>query len=158
VLTLLTGVMVGEALISRSRIRACAGIDKCQSSPSDFPLGLNLRPRFWLGLTRTLLPSPSPVTTTVTTTTHMLPPRSDIAPGHPGLQGGLKIVPSQPQQTPQQSGQEAPPFKSSRKRRKADNGEDAGPAVPHRPRRAHEACARCRIKKIKASPVGVARP
>ncbi|KAF9790408.1 fungal-specific transcription factor domain-containing protein [Thelephora terrestris] len=90
--------------------------------------------------------------------THMLPPHSDIALGHPGLQGGLQIDPNQTQQTPPQPGQQPPPSGSGRKRRKADNGEDTGPAEPRRLRRSHEACARCRGKKIKASPVGVARP
>ena len=90
--------------------------------------------------------------------THMLPPHSDIALSHPGLQSGLEIDPDQTQQTPQQPGQQPPSSGPSRKRRKADNGEDAGPAEPRRLRRSHEACARCRGKKIKASPVGVARP
>ena len=88
----------------------------------------------------------------------MLPPHSDIALGHPGLQGGLQIDPNQPQQPAQQQGQQPPSSGSSRKRRKTDSGEDAGPAEPRRLRRSHEACARCRGKKIKASPVGVARP
>lgn len=70
----------------------------------------------------------------------------------------LQIDPNQPppmqppaaaQQQPQTPG---PP----RKRKKADpdSGEPPTPAEPRRLRRSHEACARCRSKKIKASPVG----
>ena len=58
------------------------------------------------------------------------------------LQSALDMDPSQPsQQTNTQS---------SRKRKKNDaNGDE--PAEPRRLRRSHEACARCRSKKIKAS-------
>jgi len=91
---------------------------------------------------RTLPSSPLPVTTVSATMMHLLPPHSDTAPCHPGLQV---------QQTPQQQ----PPPPGSLKRKKVDNGEDAGPAEPRRVRRSHEACARCRAKKIKASPIGL---
>ncbi|VDC07224.1 unnamed protein product [Peniophora sp. CBMAI 1063] len=57
--------------------------------------------------------------------------------GHPGPPD-MMPPPSTP--TP------APP---SRKRKKNDNGEPSSPAEPRRLRRSHEACARCRSKKIK---------
>lgn len=62
-------------------------------------------------------------------------------------QGGQQGVPQGPSQSSQ------PPPK---RRRRADGaGEDGpAPAEPRRLRRSHEACARCRSKKIKASPVG----
>jgi len=43
-----------------------------------------------------------------------------------------------------------------RRRKRAEGAEDDGPSAsePRRLRRSHEACARCRSKKIKASPVG----
>src|SRR5258708_5775648 len=54
----------------------------------------------------------------------------------------------QPQQSPPQ-----PTSSQSRKRKKADNGEPTTPAEPRRLRRSHEACARCRSKKIKVGPI-----
>ena len=59
------------------------------------------------------------------------------------LQSALDMDSSQPSQ--QQTSTQ-----SSRKRKKTDaNGDE--PAEPRRLRRSHEACARCRSKKIKAS-------
>ncbi|TFK91381.1 hypothetical protein K466DRAFT_573711 [Polyporus arcularius HHB13444] len=88
--------------------------------------------------------------------THLLPPHhGDLNLSHSSLQTALQIDPNQPPPTtPQQ--QQAPPTtpvsgSGSRKRRKGgENGEDAPhPAEPRRLRRSHEACARCRSKKIK---------
>jgi hypothetical protein len=67
----------------------------------------------------------------------------------------------QPPPPPQGAGPSAPTAASTGKRRRkgTDTGEDAPPSLPEprRLRRSHEACARCRSKKIKASAVGVAR-
>ena len=93
--------------------------------------------------------------------THLLPPHADLNLAHSSLQTALQIDPNQqPPPTPQQQQQPPPPppvpQSASRKRRKVDqNGEEPPqPAEPRRLRRSHEACARCRSKKIKASPVG----
>ncbi|CAL1715967.1 unnamed protein product [Somion occarium] len=57
--------------------------------------------------------------------------------------------PPPPQQQPPPA-QQTPQSTSSRKRKKAENGDEAPhPAEPRRLRRSHEACARCRSKKIK---------
>ncbi|RPD61002.1 hypothetical protein L226DRAFT_486060 [Lentinus tigrinus ALCF2SS1-7] len=87
--------------------------------------------------------------------THLLPPHADLNLAHSSLQTALQIDPNQqPPPTPQP--QQPPPTtpvsqQGSRKRRKVgENGEDAPhPAEPRRLRRSHEACARCRSKKIK---------
>lgn len=88
--------------------------------------------------------------------THLLPQHADLNLAHqPTLQTTLTMdanqqpLPPPPQQEPQ-------PGQQPRKRKKADvNGDDAPhPAEPRRLRRSHEACARCRSKKIKASPAG----
>ncbi|KAH8994785.1 fungal-specific transcription factor domain-containing protein [Lactarius akahatsu] len=56
----------------------------------------------------------------------------------------------QPHIDPQQpQAQTQPPPPPGRKRKKAENGEPSTPAEPRRLRRSHEACARCRSKKIK---------
>jgi hypothetical protein len=48
--------------------------------------------------------------------------------------------------------QMSPPQPPSRKRKKVNaDGQESGPAQPRRLRRSHEACARCRSKKIKVS-------
>ncbi|KAI9512942.1 hypothetical protein F5148DRAFT_972578 [Russula earlei] len=52
-------------------------------------------------------------------------------------------------QQPQQPQPPQTPAPQSRKRKKAENGEPSTPAEPRRLRRSHEACARCRSKKIK---------
>ncbi|KAH9945483.1 uncharacterized protein BXZ73DRAFT_86951 [Epithele typhae] len=87
--------------------------------------------------------------------THLLPPHPDLNLAHSSLQTALQIDPNQqPPPTPQHS--PPPPTTpgsqpSSRKRRKANDGSDepVHPAEPRRLRRSHEACARCRSKKIK---------
>ncbi|GBE88483.1 hypothetical protein SCP_1302990 [Sparassis crispa] len=84
--------------------------------------------------------------------THLLPPHADLNLNHSSLQSALQIDPNQqppPAQQPQAPPLQPPP--QSRKRRKADTNGDDGPhpAEPRRLRRSHEACARCRSKKIK---------
>lgn len=93
------------------------------------------------------------------TMTHLLPHRQDLNIQHSSLQSALQMDPNQQQpqqqqQIPQQ--QQLAQQPAQRKRKKADaNGEEAPhQAEPRRLRRSHEACARCRSKKIKASPVG----
>ncbi|EMD33457.1 hypothetical protein CERSUDRAFT_118039 [Gelatoporia subvermispora B] len=79
---------------------------------------------------------------------HMMPPHPDMAMQHSSLQSALQIDPNHPPPPPEQ--QMAPPPPSARKRRKGENGEDVPhTAEPRRLRRSHEACARCRSKKIK---------
>ncbi|EIN04953.1 hypothetical protein PUNSTDRAFT_146228 [Punctularia strigosozonata HHB-11173 SS5] len=97
--------------------------------------------------------------------THIVPPHEDLglAPAtsfHPP-----PMDPALHQQQPQQlppphdgaaSAGPFPPGPASKKRRKAtteDGSEPHTPAEPRRLRRSHEACARCRSKKIKASAV-----
>ena len=63
-------------------------------------------------------------------------------PPPPGPQG----QPPQEMMPPPGTPTPAPP---SRKRKKNENGEPSSPAEPRRLRRSHEACARCRSKKIK---------
>ncbi|KAI0749850.1 fungal-specific transcription factor domain-containing protein [Daedaleopsis nitida] len=100
--------------------------------------------------------------------THLLPPHADLNLGHSSLQSALQIDPNQQPpptaQQQQQAQQQSPPTpvsqSTSRKRRKAnENGDEAPhPAEPRRLRRSHEACARCRSKKIKASPCDSKHP
>ena len=76
-----------------------------------------------------------------------------------GMQPGIPMDPNQPPPPPPQhfQSQQPPPLPNiPRKRKKVDpeSGEPATPAEPRRLRRSHEACARCRSKKIKASPAG----
>ncbi|KZT73483.1 hypothetical protein DAEQUDRAFT_721541 [Daedalea quercina L-15889] len=75
---------------------------------------------------------------------HMIPPHGDLSLAHSSLQSALQIDPNQ-----QQAQQQQPPPPTSRKRRKGEGDEPAQPAEPRRLRRSHEACARCRSKKIK---------
>ncbi|KAH8100121.1 fungal-specific transcription factor domain-containing protein [Cristinia sonorae] len=87
--------------------------------------------------------------------THLLPQHADLGMAHgPTLQTTLTMDPNQQQMAPPQ--QEQQQGQQPRKRKKADaNGDEAPhPAEPRRLRRSHEACARCRSKKIKASPAG----
>ena len=86
------------------------------------------------------------------TMSHLLPQHGDMNLAHSSLQSALQIDPNQ--QPVQQAG---PPPPTGRKRRKGEGDEPAQPAEPRRLRRSHEACARCRSKKIKASPAGRAR-
>ena len=95
------------------------------------------------------------------TMTHLLPHRNDLNLQHSSLQTALQMDPQQqqqqqPQQQQQQPQQQVPSQPAARKRKKVDaNGDEAThQAEPRRLRRSHEACARCRSKKIKASPVG----
>ncbi|KAI0636191.1 fungal-specific transcription factor domain-containing protein [Trametes polyzona] len=93
---------------------------------------------------------------------HMLPSHPDLNLAHSSLQSALQIDPNQqPPPTPQHQQPPHPSQQSaSRKRRKVnENGEEAPhPAEPRRLRRSHEACARCRSKKIKASPCDSKHP
>ena len=108
--------------------------------------------------------------------THILPPHSNISL-HSALhmdqrQPQQHIQPAQQQQQQQQhqeqhqqqqqqqSQPQQAPSQAPKKRRKQDSPHDdaASPSEPRRLRRSHEACARCRSKKIKASPVGSHRP
>lgn len=90
----------------------------------------------------------------------------DTIPVPSSLQSALSMdanqphLQMQPPPPPQGAAPAAPATTSTGKRRRkgTDNGEDApSPSEPRRLRRSHEACARCRSKKIKASAVGVAR-
>ncbi|KAI0329260.1 hypothetical protein GY45DRAFT_1253296 [Cubamyces sp. BRFM 1775] len=94
--------------------------------------------------------------------THLLPPHADINLAHSSLQSALQIDPNQQPPNPQQPHPPPPPGQQppSRKRRKVnENGEEPPhPAEPRRLRRSHEACARCRSKKIKASPCDSKHP
>lgn len=91
---------------------------------------------------------------------HMIPQHQEMNiqghPSHPTLQAALQIDPNHPPPPPPGQAQHAPVQANSRKRKKVEgeNGEPPTPAEPRRLRRSHEACARCRSKKIKASPVG----
>jgi hypothetical protein len=70
------------------------------------------------------------------------------------IQSTLQLDPNQPGPPPAPP----PPPALQKKRKKIENGVEAGSsAEPRRLRRSHEACARCRNKKIKASPAGVDR-
>ncbi|OBZ78119.1 Regulatory protein CAT8 [Grifola frondosa] len=84
--------------------------------------------------------------------THHLPPHTDITLSHSSLQSALQIDPNRLPQPPAQA--------SAKKRRKtdADRVEPPRPSEPRRLRRSHEACARCRSKKIKASPCDSKHP
>ena len=103
--------------------------------------------------------------------THILPPHSDISlhtalhmdqrPAQPSQQQQQQQQQQQLQhQQQQQSQPQQAPSQPPKKRRKPDSPQDdvTSPSEPRRLRRSHEACARCRSKKIKASPVGSHRP
>ncbi len=85
--------------------------------------------------------------------THVLPPhpqldiRSSEAPSIQQMDQQPPVDAQQQQSPPQ------PPSSQNRKRKKAENGEPTTPAEPRRLRRSHEACARCRSKKIKVGPI-----
>lgn len=98
---------------------------------------------------------------------NQLNPQNNIPPPS-SLQSALQMDPNQHLQLQQQQQQQqaqqqqtsAAPTQGSAKRRKRAEGHDeegATASEPRRLRRSHEACARCRSKKIKASPVGLAR-
>ncbi|KDQ53103.1 hypothetical protein JAAARDRAFT_72641 [Jaapia argillacea MUCL 33604] len=83
--------------------------------------------------------------------THMLPPHANIDLAQSSLQSALQIDPNHQiqQQQSQHDDQQQP--QGTRKRKKGEGEGDAvhSPAEPRRLRRSHEACARCRSKKIK---------
>ena len=101
------------------------------------------------------LSSPSQTSTTTADMAHMLPPHPELNLAPSSLQTALQMDQNQPPPGQQQPPPTQPPPQAapSRKRKKTDNCEEA----PHlgeelmRLRRSHEACARCRSKKIKAS-------
>jgi len=73
------------------------------------------------------------------TMTHDVLPKSEPNPAPQSLQSALQMDPQQPPQHPTPQ--------PSRKRKKNDPNDE--PSEPRRLRRSHEACARCRSKKIK---------
>lgn len=83
-----------------------------------------------------------------------LNPQNSIVPPS-SLQSALQMDPNQHLQLQQQQQQQQQPLQTpqstGKRRRKADgNGDEAPPSSePRRLRRSHEACARCRSKKIK---------
>ncbi|KAH7884597.1 fungal-specific transcription factor domain-containing protein [Phlebopus sp. FC_14] len=88
--------------------------------------------------------------------THILPPHTDLNLAPSSLHSALHMDHAQPQQQPnsqvqQQQSQQQAPQQSSKKRRKTESNADdvSSPSEPRRLRRSHEACARCRSKKIK---------
>ncbi|KIK81187.1 hypothetical protein PAXRUDRAFT_15381 [Paxillus rubicundulus Ve08.2h10] len=98
--------------------------------------------------------------------THILPPHSDLDLAPSSLHSTLHMDHTQQQQQSQQQNSQQQqqnqqaPQQSAKKRRKADSGSDdvTSPSEPRRLRRSHEACARCRSKKIKASPCDSKHP
>jgi hypothetical protein len=78
--------------------------------------------------------------------THAVLPKSEPSPTSPSLPNTLQMDPQQSQHAVPH-----PPAQPARKRKKNDVNDE--PAEPRRLRRSHEACARCRSKKIKASAV-----
>src|SRR5579863_4629302 len=83
--------------------------------------------------------------------THILPPHPQLDIRSSEGQDSIQQMDQQPHidtQQPQQPQAQSTP-QQSRKRKKAENGEPSTPAEPRRLRRSHEACARCRSKKIK---------
>ncbi|KAG6336364.1 hypothetical protein ID866_2721 [Astraeus odoratus] len=102
--------------------------------------------------------------------THILPPHADLNLAPSSLHSALHMDHSQQQQQSQQQqphpppqpqqAQQPAPQPASKKRRKGDGSENSvsSPSEPRRLRRSHEACARCRSKKIKASPCDSKHP
>jgi hypothetical protein len=89
------------------------------------------------------------------TMTHVLPPHPQLDIRSSEGQDSIQQMDQQPhidtQQSQQSPAQPTPP--QGRKRKKAENGEPSTPAEPRRLRRSHEACARCRSKKIKVGTI-----
>ncbi|KAH7912026.1 fungal-specific transcription factor domain-containing protein [Hygrophoropsis aurantiaca] len=86
--------------------------------------------------------------------THILAPHTDLNLAASSLHSALHMDPNQQQQQLQQPNQpphqQAPQQSRKRSRKTESNSDDAGsPSEPRRLRRSHEACARCRSKKIK---------
>lgn len=95
----------------------------------------------------------------------MLPSSQSPQAPPSSLQSALQMDPAQHLQLQQQQQQQQlqspqqpqpPPQSSNKRRKKTEQGTDEvqSPSEPRRLRRSHEACARCRSKKIKASPDG----
>ena len=87
--------------------------------------------------------------------THVLPPHPQLDIRSSEGQDTIQQMDQQPHidtQQPQQAQAQATP-QQSRKRKKPENGEPSTPAEPRRLRRSHEACARCRSKKIKVGTI-----
>lgn len=87
--------------------------------------------------------------------THVLPPHPQLDIRSSEGQESIQQMDQQPHidtQQPQQAQAQSTP-QQSRKRKKAENGEPSTPAEPRRLRRSHEACARCRSKKIKVGTI-----
>ena len=86
--------------------------------------------------------------------THVLPPHPQLDIRSSEAQSSIQQMDQQPidAQQPQQSQPQSTPSQG-RKRKKAENGEPTTPAEPRRLRRSHEACARCRSKKIKVGTI-----
>lgn len=104
------------------------------------------------------LPSSLPSSTSQAMT-HILPPHAEVpVVQHSSISSALEMEQQQQQHPSPTSPQEAMPpasGSSGKKRKKGGEGEEtAAMSEPRRLRRSHEACARCRSKKIKASPVG----
>ncbi len=98
------------------------------------------RPMLPLGLNQQNTITPPPTVPSLSSSSSMDPSQ------HLQLQQPPAGPPAQ--QSPSQIAQP-----TTKRRKRADGGEDApAPAEPRRLRRSHEACARCRSKKIKASP------
>ncbi|KAI5981958.1 fungal-specific transcription factor domain-containing protein [Pisolithus albus] len=98
--------------------------------------------------------------------THILPPHTDLnllllpcTPLCRWINSSSRSSNHQQPQTPQAQ-QQAPPPTNKKRRRKTDGSENgiSSPSEPRRLRRSHEACARCRSKKIKASPCDSKHP
>jgi len=87
--------------------------------------------------------------------THVLPPHPQLDIRSSETPSSIQQMDQQPPIDAQQQQQSSPqpPPSQSRKRKKAENGEPTTPAEPRRLRRSHEACARCRSKKIKVGPI-----
>jgi hypothetical protein len=87
--------------------------------------------------------------------THVLPPHPQLDIRSSEGQDSIQQMDQQPhidtQQSQQSQAQSTP--SQGRKRKKAENGEPSTPAEPRRLRRSHEACARCRSKKIKVGTI-----
>jgi hypothetical protein len=87
--------------------------------------------------------------------THVLPPHPQLDIRSSEGQESIQQMDQQPHvdtQQPQQAQVQSTPSQG-RKRKKAENGEPSTPAEPRRLRRSHEACARCRSKKIKVGTI-----
>ncbi|KAI0249886.1 hypothetical protein BJV78DRAFT_633652 [Lactifluus subvellereus] len=80
-------------------------------------------------------------------TTHVLPPHPQLDIRSPAGQNTIQKLYQQSHTNPRPAPPKPPP--QGRKRKKTESSEPSTPTVPRRLRRSHEACARCRNKKIK---------